>query len=272
VQFPVTFHVLGQSIPSHPVLEMLGYTIGFQTFLRIRRRRETLIGHDPVPAETMLWLLVACVFGAFAGSKILAWIESWPDYWSHRADPTVWIGGKTIVGGIVGGWAGIELAKKILGVRSRTGDAYVIPLCLGIAIGRIGCFLTGLPDHTYGIATGLLWGVDFGDGILRHPTQLYEMLWLLGMSAVFWRAGAGWRRDSSGAMFRWFVVGYLGLRFVIEFIKPTFKPYAGLSAIQVVSMVSVGVALWQIRRIRATDAPRSLSSAPSAQPFRSSLP
>lgn len=249
VQFPVVFHVLGHPVPAHPVLEMLGYTVGFQTYLLIRRRREA----DPlaaalVPAETMLWLLVACVFGAFCGAKILAWIESWPDYWSHRSDPAVWIGGKTIVGGIIGGWAGVEIAKKILGVAVRTGDGYVIPLCLGIAIGRIGCFLTGLPDHTYGTATGLPWGIDFGDGIRRHPTQLYEVIWLLGMAAIFWRAGAGWRRDTGGQMFRWFIVGYLLFRFAIEFIKPSFKPYAGFSAIQLTSLAAAGVAAWQINR------------------------
>ena len=55
-----------------------------------------------------------------------------------------------------------------------TGDLLALPLVLGIAIGRIGCFLSGLEDQSYGVATALPWGVDFGDGVARHPTQLYE--------------------------------------------------------------------------------------------------
>ena len=33
-------------------------------------------------------------------------------------------GGKTVVGGLVGGWIGVELAKKVLGIRGSTGDGW----------------------------------------------------------------------------------------------------------------------------------------------------
>jgi prolipoprotein diacylglyceryltransferase len=177
--------------------------------------------------------------------------------WAHRADPTAWLGGKTIVGGLIGGWWGVEIAKRCLGLRTRTGDAYVIPLCLGIAIGRVGCFLTGLPDHTYGDPVVLPWAVDFGDGVPRHPTQIYEILWLLIMATVFAWHGTGWRRDTGGRAFRLFFVGYFLFRFAIEFIKPTYKPYAGLSAIQVASLIAAGVAAWQMTQATTLPRPRS---------------
>jgi prolipoprotein diacylglyceryltransferase len=76
-------------------------------------------------------------------------------------------------------------------------------------VGRIGCFLTGLADNTYGTPTGLPWGVDFGDRIHRHPTQLYEiaflmilipLLWhLLERTVVFSQAGAKQRRKIMNA-------------------------------------------------------------------------
>ena len=95
------------------------------------------------------------------------------------------LGGKTIVGGLHGGWAGVELAKWRLGIRHSTGDVFVFPLIFGMSVGRIGCFLTGLPDHTYGNHTSLPWAVNFGDGP-RHPTQLYDIVFLclLGGGAV----------------------------------------------------------------------------------------
>jgi hypothetical protein len=76
--------------------------------------------------------------------------------------------GKSLVGGVIGGWVGVVIGKKILGIERSTGDNWVVPLCVGIAIGRLGCFFTGLADQTYGVATILPWGVDFGDGVLRR--------------------------------------------------------------------------------------------------------
>ena len=241
--FPVVFNPFGYSLHAHVLFETLGYVIGFQTFLFLRRRR----AFETVNVDSQLWLFVGCVFGAFAVSKGLAWVESWPDYWAARDNPAVWLGGKTIVGGLIGGWLGVEIAKFFTGVRTRTGDGYVIPLCLGIAIGRIGCFLTGLADHTHGVATSLPWGVDFGDGIRRHPTQLYEFLFLLAMAGIFARSGVGWRRDTGGRAFRIFLIGYLQFRFAIEFIKPSWKGYAHLSAIQWASLITAGAAAWQIK-------------------------
>jgi phosphatidylglycerol---prolipoprotein diacylglyceryl transferase len=89
------------------------------------------------------------------------------------------MGGKTIVGALIFGLISVELIKRYIGLRQSTGDLYAIPLALGIAIGRIGCFLTGLSDNTYGTPTNLPWAINFGDGIPRHPTQLYEIAVLL---------------------------------------------------------------------------------------------
>ena len=97
--------------------------------------------------------------------------------------------GKTLVGGLIGGLFAVEWTKRLIGVRRRTGDLFAIPLCAGIAIGRIGCFLGGLEDGAYGVATVLPWGVDFGDGVARHPTQVYEILWM-GLVA-FWYLEVG---------------------------------------------------------------------------------
>src|SRR5581483_2391058 len=88
------------------------------------------------------------------------------------------------VGALAFGLLFVELLKKYIGVSQSTGDLYAIPLCLGIAIGRIGCFLTGLSDNTYGKRTSLPWAVDFGDGVPRHPTQLYETLFLLALIPI----------------------------------------------------------------------------------------
>ena len=124
-------------------------------------------------------MIAPAVAGAALGSKILFWLEDPRLTWHNLHNPAYLVGGKTIVGALIGGLITVEIAKRYIGIQQSTGDLYAIPLALGIAIGRIGCFLTGLPDNTYGTATNLPWGIDFGDGIPRHPTQLYEILFLL---------------------------------------------------------------------------------------------
>jgi prolipoprotein diacylglyceryltransferase len=165
-----------------------------------------------------------------------------------RHNPADLLGGKTIVGGLLGGWTGIELAKKILGLHRSTGDLFVYPLALGTAIGRLGCFFTGLSDHTYGIATSLPWGVDFGDGVARHPTQLYESLFVLTLAALLHFALRG-RILRPGTRFRLYFTGYFLFRFTVEFIKPRETPLLGLSAIQCAALCGAALALISLYRL-----------------------
>jgi prolipoprotein diacylglyceryltransferase len=244
MHFPVDIAIFGHHFPPHAVMETLAYAGGFQLYRMVRGRFE----RAKLPAEQHWWVLVGCVLGALAGSKLLAWVESINEYWPMLSRPGVWLGAKTIVGGLLGGWIGVEIVKKWLGIRRSTGDAFVFPLIAGIAIGRVGCFLAGLADHTYGVATGLPWGVDFGDGVWRHPTQLYEILFLvmLGVAlAIYMR----WPRRN-GALFRLFMLGYLGWRLFIEFYKPRLELAGPLSAIQsacIVGMVVCIILLWRDR-------------------------
>ena len=229
MHFPVEIHLLGWSIHAHQILEIAAYAAGFQLYLLLRRRWPRGPALD---AEQTAWIVIGVIFGALLGSKGLAWAESFSWYWAHRTDWHVFVGGKTIVGAILGGWVGVEIAKRFLRISHPSGDIYVFPTILGMCIGRVGCFLEGLDDHTCGLPTSLPWGVNFGDGIPRHPTQLYEIAFLLALAAFFaWRRYSGRQR---GCMFSQFVLAYLAFRFAAEFIKPRDTlPGIGLSAIQV---------------------------------------
>jgi prolipoprotein diacylglyceryltransferase len=255
VQFPYYFHVFGLRVHPHPVMEGTAYAVGAALRVAIGRwrGRDGGAAGEGVVVERRLWQAAGAVIGALAGAKLLAWAENWRAvmHASATLGLEAWIGGKTIVGGLAGGWAGVEIAKRLTGVKERTGDLWVYPLCVSMAIGRVGCFLTGLSDDTYGTATGLPWGVDFGDGIRRHPTQLYESVFMLvlagGLALWQWRSGIGWR---TGRVFRWFMLWYCGWRFCVEFIKPTDKWIGGLSVIQVFSLGVCAFCVWRLWRER----------------------
>ena len=190
-------------------------------------------------------------------------------------NPAYLIGGKTIVGALIFGLLTVELIKRYIGLRTSTGDLYAIPLALGIAVGRIGCFLTGLSDNTYGTPTSLPWAINFGDGIPRHPTQLYEIAFLLLLIPILYRVLSSVERETKNAghferaganamatreicflpgdAFKLFMVAYMTFRLLCDFIKPYPRIFLGLGAIQwacvlILLYYSRDVERWLMRR------------------------
>jgi phosphatidylglycerol:prolipoprotein diacylglycerol transferase len=223
----------------HPFFEALGYGGGYLLYRHMR----TIKG-DPLPDDRCWLVIAAAAVGALLGSRILGILEHAPNTGVHWRDLLL-PGGKTIVGGLLGGWLGVEITKKIVGIRPRTGDLFAIPLCVGIAIGRIGCFFAGLPDDTYGTPTLLPWGVDFGDGIRRHPTQLYEIVFLLTLASFL--AKLSRRPHPPGTLFRIFIASYLVWRLAIDFLKP--QPHlGGMNMIQWACIVGLVVFAADVNR------------------------
>ncbi|HEX6741886.1 MAG TPA: prolipoprotein diacylglyceryl transferase family protein [Sphingomicrobium sp.] len=155
---------------------------------------------------------VALALGALAGAWLLGSANSLR---SLVAAPS-----HSIAGALAGGIVAVELWKRVHGVRVSTGGALVLPISVGIAVGRLGCFFAGLPDYTYGSPTGLPWAVDLGDRVGRHPVQLYESLAMAGFAAVYVRARIAKADWACRHAFHAMIIYYAGQRFVWEFLKP----------------------------------------------------
>ena len=233
----------------HPVLEGLAYLSAGLLYRRLRRRRG-----DAIDADARLAVIVAAILGAAAGSKLLHHLAA-PAEFAAQLDEHGWggiapylMGGKTIVGALLGGWGAVEWVKRRAGIRRRTGDLFALPLTLGIAIGRLGCAFAGPLDDTLGVHTDSVLGVDFGDGA-RWPTPLLEILFLVGLAVLLVRreralvAGRPWRlfaREGDG--FRLFLLAYLGWRLAVDFLKP-YEVVGGLRIIQWACLVGAIVLL-----------------------------
>ena len=231
MHYPVTLHIGNASLHIHLIFEVLAYAIGYRFYVYLRKRTD-----DPITDDNRMWIFIGAAFGAFLGSHILGILER-PNEW-HRMGLLYFMGNKTVVGGFLGGLFGVEWTKKIIHVNTSSGDLMTYPLILGLIIGRVGCHLEGLDDGTFGIATKLPWAIDFGDGITRHPVNLYEILYLSTLSFFIFILEKN-SPLSNGSRFKLFMVGYLIYRFFIEFIKPNYTFTIGLGSIQIACLLGL---------------------------------
>ncbi|MGV7106705.1 prolipoprotein diacylglyceryl transferase [Flavobacterium sp. U410] len=223
---PFEPNFFGHPINVHLVLEYLAFFIGFRYYLYLKKRKS-----DAITGQNRLSILLGAIIGAFIGSRLFAFFEN-PFINSITSSQFIqFLNAKTIMGGLFGGLIGVELAKKIIGEKESSGDLFTLPLILGIFIGRIGCFLSGINEFTYGKPTSFFLGMNLGDGIKRHPIALYELLFL---GILFWFLKYLWKNKNleNGTIFKFFMIAYFSWRFTIELLKPNVFFILGLSSIQ----------------------------------------
>jgi phosphatidylglycerol---prolipoprotein diacylglyceryl transferase len=188
------------------------------------------------------WERVGIGLGAFCGGMIGAKLPFVLADWDGLVSGRAWLeNGKTIVFGLVGGYFGVEVAKTALGIRVKTCDSFAVPVAAAVAVGRLACYSAGC---CYGVPTALPWGVNFGDGCPRHPTQLYEFAFHL-TAAV----GLDWLRRHGrhrGQLIKLYILAYLVYRFATEFIRPEPVLGLGLTGYQwaTLALMPVFVLLW----------------------------
>ena len=128
--------------------------------------------------------------------------------------------GRSIVGALAGAIVAVEIFKRWRGISGSTGLIFVPAFATSVVVGRWGCYFAGLADETYGTPTALAWGHDFGDGVMRHPVQLYESFtmaaFLIVALVLIGRRNASFMRNG----FYLLVLVYAGQRFLWEFLKP----------------------------------------------------
>jgi phosphatidylglycerol:prolipoprotein diacylglycerol transferase len=191
------------------------------------------------------WQKLGLGIGGFCGAMIGAKLPFALGDWEDLASGATWLAdGKTILFGIVGGYFGVELAKWTLEVRIKTGDTFAVPVAVAVAIGRLACFVGGC---CYGAPTNLPWGVRFqsaGDDLARHPTQLYEAAFHLGMAGVLLALQRQGR--FRGQLVKLYILCYLAYRFLTEFIRPEPQIWLGLTGYQwaALALTPVFLFLW----------------------------
>ncbi len=217
--------IFGTAINIHLVLEYLAFFVGFQYYIRLRSA-----SNDQISGTNRLSIILGAVVGALLGSRIMGFLEN-PIIELNTQNLIALIDVKTIMGGLFGGLLGVEGAKFIIGEKQSSGDLFTFPIILGIMIGRLGCFLSGIKEFTYGVETKFFMGMDLGDGLYRHPISLYEIIFLI-LLFIFLTKITFYTKNEIGLQFKIFMISYFGFRFFIEFLKPNIFYVLGLSSIQ----------------------------------------
>jgi phosphatidylglycerol:prolipoprotein diacylglycerol transferase len=224
---PVLFQIGDLQIQAYSFFVLLGLAVGLIIFFLYAKRRNSL-------SENSFYIVIAGLIGGVLGAKIPIWIIYFPQIIAALPDTSLFLSGRTIVGGLIGGTLAVWIVKRKLKLTGRIGNSIAPAVAIGIAIGRLGCFFRGC---CYGQPTNLPWGVNFGDEILRHPTQLYETFFLL---TLFIYLHFSFRKNPpAGTLFDKFLLIYFSFRFIIEFIRVEPKVLFNLTAFQYASLLVI---------------------------------
>jgi prolipoprotein diacylglyceryltransferase len=232
LNIPFEPNLFGYNINIHLILEYAAFFIAYRYYVYVRRNTD-----DVITSSNRLSIILGAAIGALIGSRLVGLLEN-PLAEFSQENLIQLLNTKTIMGGLFGGLLGVEIAKKIIGERTSSGDLFVFPIILGIFIGRIGCFLSGINEFTYGKQSDFFAAMNLGDGILRHPVALYELLFLI---LLFFSLNQLKKNVvlENGELFKWFMILYFGFRFFIEFLKPNVFYVLGLSTIQLLCIICI---------------------------------
>lgn len=156
----------------------LMYLVGFASawWLGITRARKAGSGWtEQQVSDLIFWGAVGVVLGGRMGYVLFY------NFDQFLADPlwlfAVWEGGMSFHGGLIGVVVALFIYGRTIGKNLFEMGDFTAPLIpIGLGAGRLGNFIGG---ELWGRTTDLPWGVVFprtGDGLARHPSQLYEFL------------------------------------------------------------------------------------------------
>lgn len=212
--------------------------LGLGAWFWSRRMRET-------PAAFAVF--VGAIIGAYSGAKLVFVLVEWPVFFGAADQWLRLASGKTILGALLGGYAGVEIAKKMIGYREPTGDWFAVGVPLAIAAGRLGCL-------RYGCCPGIPMGSGFPwERWPAVPVELaFNLLFVAAILPLVRQKGSpnAWLR---GQCFHLYLISYGLFRFAHEFLRDTPKSGWGIGGYQIAALALVVLGLvrgWQRLRMR----------------------
>jgi phosphatidylglycerol---prolipoprotein diacylglyceryl transferase len=222
---PVLFHIGNTDVSTYSFFISLGIIAGALIYFYEAKKNKQA-------NEFSFLVAIGAFVGSAIGAKLLELLIN-IDHIETANDLFLFLfSGRTVIGGLIGGTIGVWLTKRIIGLKAKRGNLFAPAVAIGMAIGRIGCFFNGC---CYGKPSHLPWAVDFGDGVTRHPSQLYESVFMLLMFFVL-KFGYNKEKIAPGYLFKILMIAYFIYRFLIEFIRVERTAIMGLTYFQIISL------------------------------------
>lgn len=212
--YPILFSLGPLTIHSYGITMALGFlAAGIVVYYGFKRKQ--------LNTDSVVWLILLAAAGGLAGAKADYILVNLRDV---SGDPASILSGAGLVwyGGVIGALlltVPFVLIKKIS--LAKVFDAAAPAIAIGLAFGRIGCFLMGT---CYGKPSTLPWAVAFPKGLLPtqpgvtvQPTQLYEMLASLAIFGFLMYLAPRLKRD--WAMISLYMMLAGTVRFLNEFLR-----------------------------------------------------
>jgi phosphatidylglycerol---prolipoprotein diacylglyceryl transferase len=230
--------VAALAISPYSLLMLAGIAVSIVFWVRLAKRDECLVV-----------IYLAALVSAFLGAKLVYLLaEGWM-FWSDPDRWRIWATGKTILGALLGGYAGVEIAKKLTGYAQATGDWFAVIAPVGIILGRLGCLFHGCCSGRR--CAPAWWTLNDSAGVARWPSVPVEIAFNFLALLVFfalrkWETRSG-RHSLAGQHFHLYLIGYGLFRFAHEFLRATPRLLGPFSAYQLVALSCVGLGAWRFR-------------------------
>ena len=224
---PVLFKIGEFPIEAYPVMLVLGLLAGVLIYVWQLKR-------DGIKSSNAFYIALFGIVGGTIGAKLPLIFMYWNEINSNTNSINAVLQGRTVVGGLIGGTVSILIAKRTFNIKERMGNQLAVPIAVAMAIGRVGCLLRGC---CYGKETHLAWGIDFGDHILRHPTQIYEIIFDIAM--VIYLCIRKRKGVKPGQLYSVLLNGYLSFRFLLEFIRVEKVSFVFFTDFQILCIVGL---------------------------------
>jgi len=247
----VALEVFGFPIHWYGIMYLLAFLLAYFLLPRLQRQRGVSLLRDDW-ATVLSWGVIGVLVGGRLGYVLFYAPEL------LLRDPLevlkVWHGGMSSHGGFLG----VLLAVGLYLWRRRMpllliADLAVVPVALGLALGRLGNFIN---LELFGTVTDLPWAIAVpGVEGLRHPAQFYAMGKDLLIAAVCYWHLVRVRPVIPGHTTALFLMLYGTLRFLVEYVRVQEYPLIGFGVLSLsrgqlltLPIVLVGVVLWRVAR------------------------
>lgn len=196
----------------------------------------------------LTWIYFAGLIGALVGAK-LAFMFA--EGWHYRDNILAMLTGRSITGGLLGGYLAVEIAKKRLGYANVTGDIFAIIVPVALILGRIGCVFAGCCPGMV-CETSTWWTMTDGQGAARWPAAPVELLF--NAAFLIWALLADRREWIIGNRFHVYLIAYGVFRFGHEFLRDDVLMFGAIGGYHLVALVTLffGAIRYVQRRKRTT--------------------